>query len=356
MPARIGKRIIGDGEPTYIVFEAGPTHTGLESAKKLVDAAADAGADAIKFQVMDVDRLMGKRDVMFSYKVLTDRGKNLVETVEEPLYEILKRRQMSKEQWKELKRHCDKRNLAFISTAMFPEEVDFLVDGLDVPSIKLASGDINHFPLIRYMAQKGINIQMDTGSSDIWEIERAVGIIESEGNSNIIIHLCPTGYPARLESIHMRMLKTLKTMFGDYAVAFSDHTPGWEMDIAAVALGANLIEKTITLDRTARSCEHMFSIEPQEAKQFVSNIRDLEVALGGYRRKIPDELKKGRLKARRSIFLKRDLNEGDRATLEDMDFRRPGTGIGPDELDYVLGRTLKKAVKKGEMLRHEDIC
>ncbi len=356
MPATIGKRIVGNDNPAFILLEAGPTHTGLESAKKLVDAVAESGADAIKFQMADIDRLMGEKDVMFSYEVLVDRKKNTVESVEEPLYEILKRRHLTKQEWIDLKHYCDKKGLAFISTAMFTEEVDFLVDELEVPSIKLASGDINHAPLIRYMAKKGINIQLDTGSSDIWEIEKAVNMIEAEGNRNIIIHLCPTGYPARLESIHLKMLKTLKIIFGDYAVAFSDHTPGWEMDIAAVALGANLVEKTITLDRTTRSCEHMFSIEPHEAKQFVTSIKELEIALGNYRRTIPDEIKKGRQKARRSIFLKRDLKKGETLEFENIDFRRPGYGIGPDELDFVIGKKINRAMAKDTMLNWDDVC
>jgi N,N'-diacetyllegionaminate synthase len=356
MPAKIGERTIGDGYPTYIVLEAGPTHTGLESAKKLVDAAADTGADAIKFQMLDADRLMGEKDVLFSYKVLTDREKNTIEAVEEQLYEILKRRVLTKEEWKALKLYCDQKKIAFISTAVFHEEVDFLVDELEVQSIKLSSGDINHTPLIRHIAKKGVNIQMDTGSSDIWEIERTVGIIEAEGNRNMIIHLCPTGYPARLESIHLRMLTTLKMLFGDYAIAFSDHTPGWEMDIAAIALGAHLVEKTITLDRTTRSCEHMFSIEPQEAKHFVNIIRELEIALGNYRRTIPQEQRDSRVKVRRSIYLNKDLNSGKTLTTEDIDFRRPGDGIRPEEIDYIVGKKLTRKVSRGEKLRWEDIC
>ncbi len=356
MSAEIAGKIIGDGQPAYIVLEAGPTHTGLESAKKLVDISAGTGVDAIKFQMLDVERLMGEKDVIFSYKVLSDKVKNIADTVGEPLYDILKRRVLTKDEWKALKLHCDKKKITFISTAVFPEEVDFLVDELETPSIKIASGDINHLPIIRHVARKGVNIQMDTGSSDLWEIERAIGAIESEGNKNILIHLCPTGYPARLESTHLRMITTLKTMFSEYAVAFSDHTPGWEMDIAAVALGANLVEKTITTDRTIRSCEHMFSLEPHEVRRFVSSIRELEIALGTFRRTIPDEAKKGRLKVRRSIFLTKEMDAGNVLRIENIDFRRPGYGIGPDEINYVIGKRLKRKVGKDEMLRWEDIC
>lgn len=355
MPATINGKTIGDGNPVFIVLEAGPTHTGLESAMSLADSAAAAGVDAIKFQVMDVDRLMGERDVMFDYRILTDIKNNTLEIVEEPLYDILKRRQMPLADWKSLKEHCDKLKLGFIATAVFEDEVDFMVDEAGVDSIKLASGDINHIPLIRHMARKGVNIQLDTGSADLWEIDRAVSIIEDEGNSNIVIHLCPTGYPARLESINLRMLRTLKSMFPDYAIAFSDHTPGWNMDIAAVAIGVDLVEKTITHDRTTRSCEHMFSLEPMDAGQFVKDIRELEVALGSQRRTFPEAARKGRLKVRRSAFSKRVLKQGETLKLEDIEFRRPGSGIPPDKLDWILGKALNKDIQEGLMIQWDDI-
>jgi sialic acid synthase SpsE len=356
MPAEIAGRKIGGAHPAYIVLEAGPTHTGLESAKKLVDAAAEAGVDAVKFQMMDVDRLMGEKDVPFSYKVLTDRKTEAVETVEEPLYDILLRRSLKKEQWKALKLHCDRKKLAFISTFMFPEELDFLVDELEAPSVKLASGDICHFPLLRQMARKRVNVQIDTGSADLWEIERAVTLLESEGNGNIIIHLCPTGYPARLESIHLRMIATLKRMFGNHAVAFSDHTPGWDMDIAAVALGADLVEKTITLDRMTRSCEHMFSIEPHEAARFVKSIRDLEIAMGEARRTLPQEFRDGRKKARRSVFAVRDIRAGEALDDGKIDFRRPECGIKPDEWELLRGRKAGRDIAAGTPIAKGDLC
>jgi len=351
---KIENRIIGDGHMCFIVFEAGPTHTGLESAKKLVDLAVEAGAAAIKFQMADIDRLMGDRSYKFSYKVLVDKLTGETEIIEEPLYDIVKRRELNWDEWRELKSYCDKKGIIFFSTACFEEEIDFLVDELQAPSIKINSGDVNYLSLIKYAAEKGINIQIDTGNSEIWEIERAVGVIEETGNENIIIHHCPTGYPAYLESIHLNMIKTLKTMF-DYPIAFSDHTPGWTMDIAAVALGVNLVEKTITLDRTIRSCEHMFSLERNDAKEFVKTIREVELALGSNRRKLSKPAREGQLKGRRSVFLKTDLKKGEVITPEKIELRRPGYGIMADKVDCIIGRKVARDLKKEHMLTWGDI-
>ena len=352
--ARIGKHKIGDGYKTFIVFEAGPTHTGLESAKKLVDMAIRAGADAIKFQMIDVDRLMGDKNYTFEYKVLVDRKTGKTETVSEPLYDILKRRELKREEWVELKSYCDKKGITFISTACFKDEIDFLVDELETPSIKINSGDVNYLSLIEYAAKKGVNIQIDTGNSEIWEIERAVNIIEDAGNQNIIIHHCPSGYPAYLDSIHLNMIKTLKTMF-EYPIGFSDHSPGWTMDIAAVALGADLVEKTITLDKTIRSCEHMFSLEEEEAIRFIKTIRELEIALGSYRRKLSKKARLSKLKGRRSAFLVRDMKSGEEIRREDIEFRRPGNGIPPDMETCLIGRRLKRDLEAGHMLKWSDL-
>jgi sialic acid synthase SpsE len=346
-----------DKNGVFIVMEAGPTHTGLESAKELAKAAKDAGADAVKFQTLFIDRLMAKSDVMFEYKYLEidDKGNENFVSIEEPLDVILKRRELTKDEWKELKKYCDQIGIAMFTTAAYPDEVDFLVDECGIDSIKINSSDVNMLSFIKYVARKGVNIQLDTGNADIWEIERAVIAAEEEGCNNIIIHLCPSGYPARLESLHLNMLKTLKQMFPMYSVAFSDHVPGWDMDIAAVALGADLIEKTITLDRTQRSCEHSFSLEPAKAKEFVKSIRDVETALGNARRIIPSEVKEKRKAARRSPYAMRDLKAGDTIREDDFEFKRPAHGLSDIEFDFVKGMRLTQDMNKMEVLDKSKI-
>ena len=283
----IGNRQVGDGYPCFITFEAGPTHNGLKSAIKLVSLAAEAGADAVKFQIFDPDLLVADRKQLFSYEVLVDRDTGETATVEESLYELLCRRCLQTEEWKKLKAHSDSLGLAFFATVAFESDIE-LLEELECDSIKIASADVNHFPLIRRAARTGMCLQLDTGNATLEEIESAVDVIKAEGNENIIIHQCPSGYPARLESINLNIIRTLKQMF-PYPVAYSDHTPGWDMDIAAVAIGANLVEKTITEDKTTRSVEHIMSLEPGEMKTFVKVIRDLEIAMGSNRRVLHEE-------------------------------------------------------------------
>jgi sialic acid synthase SpsE len=225
---RFDERKIGDGEPCFITFEAGPTHHGLESAKRLVTLAAEAGGDAVKFQVFDPDRLVADRNLPFSYDVLLDRETGRTETVTEALYDILCRRCLSEDEWRELKRHSDSLGLAFFATVGFEKDIELLAD-LGCHSIKIASADVNHFPLIRKAARTGMCLQLDTGNATLGEIESAVDVIRDEGNENIIIHQCPSGYPARLESINLNIISSLKRLF-PYPIAFSDHTPGWDMD------------------------------------------------------------------------------------------------------------------------------
>jgi sialic acid synthase SpsE len=349
---KIGERWCGDGEPVFIVFEAGPTHDGFDSARRLIDVAAEAGADAIKFQILQEGRLVGDHAVEITYGALGPKGER--EDVTERLVTILERRALPDEQWFALKRHADRRGITFFATVDYPETLG-IVQKMGCHAVKVASGDLNHHPWLDQVARAGMPVMIDTGSSTIGEVERAVDIITAAGNEDIIIHHCPSGYPARLESINLRIITTLRQMF-DVPIAFSDHTPGWDMDVAAVALGATMVEKTVTLDRRTRSAEHIMSIEPGEARAFVRALRDVETALGRPRRLMSAEEAKGKLKARRSLFTVRALARGERLTEDAIDWRRPGTGIVPAELAYALGRTLTRDVPAGTMLTWRDLA
>jgi len=349
----IGDRLVGDGQPCFITFELGPTHNGVDSAKRLIKHAVDAGADAVKVQIFDPDRLVADKELMFSYGVLKDRNTGEVETVEEPLYEILLRRYLSETQWTEVKSYCDQLGIAFFSTVGFDEDIEIL-ERLGCHSIKIASADVNHFPLLRHAAKTGMCIQLDTGMATLGEIEAAVDVILSEGNENIIIHQCPSGYPARLESVNLKIIPTLKKMFS-YPVAFSDHTPGNEMDIAAVALGANMVEKTITEDRMTRSVEHVMSIEPHEMTAFVKTIRDVEIGLGSERRIMQKEEFRKRDSIRRSIFMREPVKQGVRLSDCIIEYRRPGFGIRPDQYDFLKDAIINRDIAAGEMLHMKDL-
>lgn len=350
---KIGDREVGESAPCFITYEAGPTHAGLESARQLVRHAAEAGADAVKFQIVDPDRLVADRKLPFSYDVLVNAATGQTETVTEPLYDILCRRTLSVGEWRELKAYSDSLKLAFFCTALFDDEIDFLVS-IGTQSVKIASADLNHYPLLRKVARTGLNIQLDTGNGSLGEMEAAVDIIRQEGNENIIIHHCPSGYPARLQSINLRVITTLRQMF-PYPIAYSDHTPGWDMDIAAVTLGASLVEKTITLDRTTRSVEHIMSLEPDQMSEFIRAIRDLEIALGNPRRVMHAEEVKKRQANRRSMYLKSAAKAGTRLADAAIDFRRPGFGLGPEMFDALAGQTLKTDLPAGHLLALTDL-
>lgn len=348
-----GNNKIGDDHPCFIVMEAGPTHDGLETAKKLVKHAAESGADAVKFQILDPERLVADKKQPFSYDILIDRDTGETKTVESPLYDLLKSRSMEKEEWRELKKYSDSLGLSFFSTVAFEDEVE-LLEELECDSIKIASADVNHIPLIERAAKSGLCIQLDTGNSTLGEIEKAVDAIVSQGNDNIVIHQCPSGYPARLDSVNLQIIPTLKQMFG-YPAAYSDHVPGWEMDIAAVAMGANMVEKTITLDRTTPSVEHIMSLEPSEMSAFVKSIRDVEIAMGSSRRIMSSDEASKREAIRRSIFLKQDAKQGQKLCEVEIEFRRPGYGIAPDMYKCIYEKTFTKDIKQGSMLSLDDL-
>ena len=353
MSITMGTRTIGDGHPCFITFEAGATHTGVDSAISLVDVAADSGADAVKFQIFDPSRLVADRKQLFAYDLLVDRKTGATQGVEESLYDILVRRCMDQVGWRRVKKHADSRGLAFFATVGFEEDAEFVKE-LGCDSIKIGSADVNNIPLIRFAAQTGLCIQLDTGNATIGEIETAVDVVYATGNRRIIVHQCPSGYPARIPSIQLRMIQTLKAMF-DFPIAYSDHTPGWEMDVAAVALGANLVEKTITHDRTTRSPEHIFSLEKEEAGEFVRIIRDVETAMGDPRRVMtPEQLEKRKM-VRRSAFVRTAKRTGEALAAIDIEYRRPGTGVSPLEHDALVGMLLSRDVEAGTMLRWTDL-
>jgi len=352
---RINNIELSDEKPTFITFEIGPTHNGVESAKRLIKHSVDSGANAVKFQIFDPDKLVADKKQLFSYEILIDKKTSEKKTVEEPLYDILKRRCLNIEEWKEIKDYCDKVGIAFFSTVGFVEDIE-LLEEIGCDSIKIGSADINHFPLIRRAAESGMSIQLDTGMSTIDEVKKAIEIIEETGNKRIIIHQCPSGYPAYLESINLKIIPILKKELG-YPIAFSDHSPGWDMDIAAVALGVNLIEKTITEDRAYPSVEHIMSIEPSEMKSFVGAIRDLEVSLGsGIRRMDKEEIDK-RDAVRRSVFTKEGAKKGTLLKDVDVEFRRPGFGIQPDKYELLIAKNsvLIKDIKKNTIVKTQDL-
>lgn len=352
MNTKIGKKTIGNSEKCFVTFELGPTHNGLQTAKSLIEHAKKAGADAVKVQIFDLDRLVSDREIHFQYRYLCRKTKTLKD-FSEPLYDILKRRWLPQEEWRQIKQYCDELEIEFFSTIAFEDELDFLID-IGCTSVKIASADVNHLPLLRQAAASGLNIQLDTGMASLQEIQYAVDTIEKEGNQNIIIHHCPSGYPARENGINLRVINSLKERF-NYPIAFSDHSAGYDMDIMAIALGVNLVEKTITLDKFTKSVEHAMSLEPNEMIHFVNQIRLAEMAMGDSDRVLSaDEIEK-RNQIRRSAFTIEDISSGQNVSDFKYEYRRPGHGIQPDEIEKLKDKKFKSDLKAGQIIMPDDI-
>jgi len=328
-------RLIDDDQPVYIVFEAGQTHQGFEDAKHLIDVAANSGADAIKFQMYDAERLIAD-DLPDRYSVLTPEGE--VEEREELLVKTLKRKEFTKDEWKELKAYADDIGITFFSTFCFEEELDFLVSELRVKLLKICSGDIDHYWLLEKAADTGLPVMIDTGSATLGEVENAVDVLRRRGCCQIVINHCPSGFPADLSCVNLNMITTLRQMFR-WPVAFSDHNMGVDMDIAAVALGANMVEKTITTDQFCQEPEHMVSMPVDLCGVFVERIRQVAQAMGRNRVAIASAAElSGREAKRRGIYAKRDITAGETLGRGDIEFRRPVCWVAAKHYRLVIGR------------------
>jgi len=338
---KIGGRQVGEGHPVFISFEAGATHGGLDSARALCKAAAEAGADAVKFQTVRATDLMTK-DAQIEFETPSGRRSESVRGA-------LERRELGFDDWKRLKDYCDKLKLAFISTPSGPETVDLLAE-IGAAAIKVSKSDVNHRVLIDYIARKRLPVILD-GRERFEDVEQAARICESHGLLDIVVMHCPSGYPAQHAGIHLRAIRHIKEIFG-YPVGYSDHSVGTAMNFAAIALGADLIEKTITADRRTEAVEHYMSLEPHELAAFVKEVRAVEAALGD-----PRIIFSSRVNAehRRSIQARHAIRAGAVIRLEDLDFRRPGTRLAADRYEEVVGRTAARDIPAGEFLSAADL-
>jgi N,N'-diacetyllegionaminate synthase len=350
---KIGKKSVGDGCPTFITFEAGATHCGLSNAKELAQVAANSGGDAIKFQIFDPDELISDRSLTYSYDILSDRESGAIERIEEPLYDIFVRRSLSDCEWRELKVHCDELGITFFATIGDEYGLD-LVKSLNCDTVKVASSDINYYPFIRKVAKLGVSVQIDSGNATFDEINEAIKVVKECGNEQVIIHNCPSGYPANLSTVHLKSIPNLKTEFG-CPIAFSDHTPGDTMSIAAICFGANMIEKTITINRATRSVEHIMSLEPADVSRFVRNIRDLERAFGDSTPQLTTSQSAQARKLRRSLILDQDVVKGQKLHEVKVKFKRPGFGISPHDYEEMVEMCFKNDLAAGSIVLREDL-
>lgn len=330
---------------TLIIAEAGVNHNGsLELALELVDAAADAGADYVKFQTFRADKLAGK-----SAKKAEYQARNIGDG-DDSQYAMLKKLELSPENHFKLMERCLERGIKFLSTAFDLESINFL-ENLGLPLWKIPSGEITNFPYLRAIGRTKKPAILSTGMATLQEVEDAVGVLTRFGTPRRQITLlhCTTEYPAPKNEINLSAMRTLGEHFG-LPVGYSDHTQGIEIPVAAVALGATVIEKHFTLDRTMEGPDHRASLEPDELREMVAQIRHVESALGDGVKEPAESEKKNIPIARKSIVAARDIGRGETFTEENITTKRPATGLSPMRWEQVIGREAPRDFKAEEAI------
>ena len=331
----------------FIIAEAGVNHNGsLETARALVDVASQAGADAVKFQTFTAARIASRGSEMADYqkRASVDSGSQ---------YEMLKRLELNASDHHALAAYCTKKEILFLSSPFDEQAVDLLLQ-VGVPLLKVGSGEITNLPLLSYIGSKGLPVILSTGMSMLGEVERAVAVLSAQGCPDIALLHCVTEYPAPVDQVNLNAMLTLRQAFA-LPVGYSDHTVGFEIPVAAAALGARILEKHFTLDKSMPGPDHAASLDPTELALMVRAVRNVEQALGdGIKRPAPCELS-NRDVARKSLIAARALAAGETLRREDIAVKRPGSGIAPEYLQRVVGRVVKIDVGADEVLRWEQL-
>lgn len=333
--------------PVFIIAEAGVNHNGsLDLALKLVDAAKESGADAVKFQTFQAELLATRSAHKAAYQ-------ERMTSDSESQFDMLRRLELDAAAHQEIRQHCRKVGIQFMSSP-FDEQSADLLESLDVPIFKVPSGEITNLPFLEHLARKGRPLIVSTGMSTLAEVEEAVRVVQAAGATQLTLLHCVTEYPAPYDQINLRAMQTLKTAFG-LPVGYSDHTPGIEIAIAATALGAEVIEKHFTLDRSLSGPDHAASLEPAELAGMVRSIRHVEAALGnGIKTPAPCELTNMSV-ARKSVVAARELCAGHQLASGDLVIKRPGNGISPSLLPALIGRTLRMSLAKDQVISWDDM-
>jgi len=343
---RIGSRTIGEGQPCFLAAEIGINHNGdLGLAHDMIDAAADAGADGVKFQNYRTEDFLSDRILTFEY---LNQGNRIVE----PQYDLFKRCELQPGALRELKGHCDQRDVVFFSTPTSEEGVDDLVT-IGAPVIKNGSDLLLHLPLIRVMARTGLPTILSTGMATLGDIDDAVRAFYQAGGVELVLLHCTSAYPTPDDDVHLRKIPALAAAFS-CLVGFSDHTDGIVAAIGSRLLGACFIEKHFTLDNSLPGPDQRLSANPFEYQTLVESIRRLDRNLGSSAIGPAASEREGRENFRISCVAARDLDPGTVLTIADIAFRRPGNGLPPAAVDHLVSRRLARAVTKGALLSAED--
>ena len=342
-PVQIGNRLVGPGQPCFIIAEVGVNHNGdLNLAYKMVDIALQAGVDAVKFQSFITEELITLNAPKASYQLETTGQSN-------SQYMMLKALELTSIQHNMLKQYCADKGIVYLCTPYEHTSVDML-DVLDVTAYKIASTDINNLPFLQYIATKNRPVILSTGMSTLGEIEQAIGVLYSGGlKGKIILLHCTSEYPAPIEEVNLCAILTMQQAFG-CPIGFSDHTVGLGASPWAVAIGACIIEKHFTLDRSMDGPDHRASLEPTELKELVHTVRQVEVALGnGVKRPMPSELTNKPL-MQKSLVARRAIQAGSVITVNDLTCKRPGFGLAPSWFETVIGKRAARDIPEDTLI------
>ena len=339
---KIGNKMIGGDEPVFIIAEAGVNHNGdMDIARRLVLEAKKCGADCVKFQTFKAERVVTKDAPKANYQMnTTDPGESQLE--------MLKSCELKPEFHRELMELCDREDIIFLSTPYNIEDVDFL-DELGIQAFKLASIHAAEPYFARYVAEKGKPVILSSGMATLGEVDEAVRSIRETGNEDFVILQCTTNYPSRLEDANLRAMQTMRNAFG-VIVGYSDHTQDDTACISAVALGARVIEKHFSLDKSMPGPDQSSSADPYEFAHLVRKIRNVEKALGSARKEPHEIEKENAVGMRRSIVARCDISKGSVITEKMLTFKRPSAGMSPKYMDYIVGKKAAENIHMDEFI------
>ncbi len=337
-------------QKVYIIAEAGVNHDGLlDNALKLIEIASEAGADAVKFQTFKAKNLVSEFASKADYQIKNTRSS-------ESQYEMLKKYELSLSFHEQLIKHCKKYDVEFLSSP-FDEESARLLFELGLRKFKIPSGEITNLPYLKYIGQLKVDVILSTGMANLEEIEAALKILVEAGTQkdNITLLHCNTEYPTPFKDVNLYAMQTIRNKFG-LKIGYSDHTLGIEVPVAAVALGACVIEKHFTLDKNMPGPDHKASLEPDELKSMVRAIRNVELALAGDGKKVPSQSElKNLVITRKSIHLAKQIKKGELIKVDHLIMKRPGNGISPMQMDLVIGRKAARDLKENHKLSLQDL-
>ena len=340
---KIGSKIISNDSPTFIIAEVGANHNGnLELAKKSIDAAALCGVDAVKFQTYTTNELLSNKEGIVVYG---KNGDEISETVKEMFDKVTLKREFHKEIFD----YAKSKGILCFSTPFSKQGVEFL-EQLNNPIYKIASSDVNYVDMLEVIGTTKKPVFLSTGKCTLSDMDMAINLLQNSGTTDLCLLHCIANYPSKMENMNLNVIKTLKQMYPECVIGFSDHSLGITASLGAVCFGAKIIEKHFTIDKNLEGPDHWFSMDPIDMKNLVSEIRNLEMAFGTQRKILNLSEEPEKYWSTRSLHINKDLKSGDTVNKEDLDMLRPGYGISPFDRDKIVGMKVTKDIDKNQVL------